>query len=200
MTDWQNRGGTVSAGVQLPPMDLNKEHVFELMSVDTQEGVQTKFGLKNKIKLVWKEADKEEGFHKVWLNFNESYFEKSNLVKFLISASGRPLLPGIPVKLGDFLSIGMRIRAMVQARIDSKTGAPSGYYDFITASVKPANAPVQPLGLTHGAQLQNALLICKGCSNAGDAAFRLAEARASADVVEVFKDANAKGLVKYPIV
>lgn len=207
-TDWQNRGGTMQAGLNLAPMDLNKEHIFELMNVEIQEGVTTKFGIKTKVKTVWKESEKNENYHRVWCNFNESYTEKSNLVKFLQSVSHRPIMPGTPVMLGDFLVIGMRIRVMVQARIDKEKGIPSGYYDFIPASIKPFNtqttmppnpSQIVPIGVSHGPALQNALLIARGSQNAADAAYKFAEARSPLEITQAFRDADKAGLVKYPI-
>lgn len=203
MTDnWQNRGGMVNAGMQLAPIDLNREHMFELMSVAIQEGVTTKFGIKTKVKLVWKEADKTEGFHRVWIQFNESYAEKSNLVKFLTSVSGKPILPGVPTTLGDHLYIGMKIKAMVQARIDVKTGLPSGYYDFMAASIKPGcslttSQSTSP-AVTPSEKVAKALSFAKGAANAGDA-FGLMVGKVPQDCVQEFMAADKRGEIKYPI-
>ena len=199
MTDWQNRGGVVNAG--LPPMDLNKEHVFELMSVDIQEGVQTKYGIKNKVKLVWKEADKEKDFHRVWINFNESYAEKSYLVKFMTSVSGKPILPGVPTTLGDHLYIGMKIKAMVQARIDKDKGTPSGYYDFISASIRTGGSlamPKQTTGQQTVTWQQAIQQYCRGAKSSGDV-FGTLIGKVPNDVIQAFVDADKKGEVKYPI-
>lgn len=200
MADWQNRGGVVNAGMQLTPLDLNKEHIFELMSVDIQEGVTTKFGIKTKVKLVWKEAAKEKDFHRVWLNYNESYAEKSNLVKFLSSASGKPIVPGIPTTLGDHLTIGMKIKAMVQARIDSKSGLPSGYYDFISASIKPAGSLVLPKQVNDitPAWRQAITQHAKGAKSAGDV-WGLVLGKVPQEYIQEFIAADKRGEIKYPI-
>jgi len=78
-------------------MDLNKEHIFQLVSIDFQDGVTETYEGKtqtvNKCKMVWKEADKEKDFHRIWFTANEFYSEKSNLMKFLVAASGKPFVP-----------------------------------------------------------------------------------------------------------
>ncbi|MDD3961299.1 MAG: hypothetical protein PHT77_05490 [Bacteroidales bacterium] len=200
MTDWQNRGGVVQQGITLAPMDMNIEHTFELLSVDIKENVQTPYGIKNKVETVWKESDKDQKeAHRVWLKFNESYAEKSGLVGFIGKISPRPVIPGVNIKLGDYLAIGMRIKAMVQARIDKKTGLPSGYYDFIPASIKPANAPQNVLASESGASLANALLIARGARNSADAAFKLAEAKAPFEITNAFATADRNGKIEYPI-
>lgn len=193
--DWKQRGGAVNAGMQLPPMDLNKEHVFELMSVEIQEGVTTKFGVKNKVKTIWKEAGKSENYHRVWIAFNESYADKSNLVAFLRRVSPKPILPGVVVKLGDYLDIGMKIKCMLQARMDTQTGQPSGYYDFVSASIKPATEP-------HGDGLKTTLAEmlekAKGAKSAGDA-FGLLIGKVSQESIQDFVAADKRGEIKYPI-
>lgn len=196
MTDWKTRGGQVNAGMKLDPLDLNKEHVFELVSVEIKEGVPTKFGIKNKVNLVWKESGKEKDFHRVWTNFNESYAEKSNLVAFLRKVSPKPILPGANVFLGDFLEVGMKIKAMLQNRMDTTTGMPSGYYDFVPASIKPAsqqganNAPPT---------LTEALFIAHGCANGMDALSRLSDAGVKPELIALFLSEDKKGNVKYPV-
>lgn len=200
MTDnWQNRGGKTTAAPMLVPLDLNKEHVFELVSIDFQDGVTETYKGKtqtvNKCKMVWKEADKEKDFHRVWFNANEFYTEKSNLMKFLMAASGKPFVAGVEVKIGDFLTEHHRIKARVTARINKDTGAPNGYYDFIPASIKPATE-------THcGASaegLAKALEIAKGAANAGDA-FALLIGKVPSEVVQEFVAADKAGQVRYPI-
>lgn len=193
-TDWQNRGGTVNAGIQLTPLDLNKEHEFELMSVEIKEGVTTKFGLKNRVQMVWKEAGKDKDYHRIWTNFNESYNEKASLVAFMGKISPRPILPGAPIRLGDYLNIGMRIKTMVQARIDKATGLPSGYYDFMPASIKPYSAPPANTGTT----LSDAIAIVKGAKSSGDA-FALLVGKVPHEVVQQFIAADKAGQIPYPI-
>ena len=200
MTDtWQTRGGMVNAGMQLAPLDLNREHLFELMSVNIQEGVPTKFGIKTKVKLVWKEADKTEAYHRVWIQFNESYAEKSNLVKFLSSVSGKPIIPGVPTTLGDHLYLGMKIKAMIQARIDKDKGVPSGYYDFISASIKPGGA----LTLAKTQQPQTNMMesisrLAKGAKTSGDV-FGLLIGKVPQDTIQEFLSADKRGEIQYPI-
>jgi hypothetical protein len=196
MSDWQNRSGQVNASMQLPAIDLNKEHSFELQSVDIKEGVTTKYGIKNKVNLVWKEAGKETAFHRVWINFNESYAEKSNLIAFLKRVSPKPILPGTIVKLGDYLDIGMKITTMLQTRIDLKTGLPSGYYDFIPASIKPVTSTET---LSNEVLLASALKITQGCVDPMEATNKLFEASAKAEVVQAFLAANKAGTLKFPI-
>ena len=142
--DWRNRGGMVQAGLVLSPMNMNIEHVFELIEVKSKLGIQTPYGIKDKIQLIWKEVGVEKEAHRVWTEFNESYAEKSGLVGFISRASPKPVMPGITLKLGDYLELGMQIRTLVQARIDKKTGLPNGYYDFIPASIKPAGSIALP--------------------------------------------------------
>ena len=197
-TDWQNRGGTVNAGMQLAPLDLNKEHEFELMSVEVKEGVTTKFGIKNRVQMVWKEAGKDKDFHRIWTNFNESYNEKASLVAFLIKVSPRPIIPGTPIRLGDYLVIGMRIKTMVQARIDKVTSLPSGYYDFMPASIKPANASQTPSSAGSTATLADAMVIAKGAKSSGDA-FALLVGKVPNDIIQQFVAADKAGQITYPI-
>lgn len=195
--DWKQRGGQVNVGMQLPPMDLNKEHTFELLSVEIQEGVTTKFGLKNKVKMVWKEAGKDKDYHRVWTNFNESYAEKSSLIAFLRKASPRPILPGAEVRLGDYLDLGMRIRVFLKSRIDGATGQPSGYYDFEPTSIKPANGPQQQ-GAVGGGGLADALRVAKGAKSAGDA-WAMLIGKVPAEAMQAFLAADKAGQITYPI-
>lgn len=195
-TDWQNRGGTVNAGIQLAPLDLNKEHEFELMTVEVKEGVTTKFGIKNKVQMVWKESGKDKDYHRVWTNFNESYNEKASLVGFLMRISPRPILPGAPIRLGDHLTIGMRIKTMVQARIDKTTSLPSGYYDFISASIKPSAAPQSASG--YGSCLADALAKARGAKTSSDA-FALLVGKVPNEVIAQFVAADKAGQITYPI-
>jgi hypothetical protein len=194
-TDWRNRGGQVNAGMQLAPLDLNKEHVFELVSVEIKEGVTTKFGIKNKVNLVWKETGKDKDYHRVWTNFNESYAEKSSLIAFLKKASIKPILPGTIVTLGDYLDIGMKIKTMLQARMDTTTGAPSGYYDFVPASIKPATES-QYGGISAG--IGAAMQYAKGCKNAGDA-FAAMVGKVDTATMQEFVAADKAGKIVYPI-
>jgi hypothetical protein len=198
LADWQTRGGTVQASVQLPPMDLNKEHVFELLEVRVEEGVTTKFGVKTKVKMVWKESGKETEFHRIWISFNESYSEKSNLVAFLTKVSPNPPAMGKDIKLGDHLAIGMRIRAMVKARIDPATGQPNGFYDFVSASIKRFNAiDTQPQ--TSTASLLNARLLTKRAKDRTEALDMLAKANAPKEVVLAFFNADLTNEIVYPV-
>lgn len=192
--DWKQRGGQVNAGMQLAPLDLNKEHVFELMSVEIQEGVTTKFGIKNKVKMVWKESGKDKDYHRVWTNFNESYAEKSNLVAFLKKVSPRPIMPGADIKLGDYLDLGMKIKVILKSRIDTQTGQPSGYYDFEPASIK--SMPVQAHQST--VTLADAIAAAKGATSAGDA-FGLMVGKIPNDIIQQFVAADKSGQIKYPI-
>ena len=192
--DWKQRGGQVNAGMQLDPLDLNREHTFELMSVEIQEGVTTKFGIKNKVKMVWKESGKDKDYHRVWMNFNESYAEKSSLIAFLKKASPKPILPGATVKLGDYLDLGMKIRVILKSRIDTQTGQPSGYYDFEPASIKPAS----PAGATPQMSLADAMVIARGAASAGDA-FALMVGKVPNETIQAFVAADKAGQIKYPI-
>lgn len=193
--DWRTRGGQVNAGMQLTPLDLNKQHTFELMSVEIQEGVTTKFGIKNKVKLVWKESGKDKDYHRVWTNFNESYAEKSNLVAFLRRVSPKPIIPGVDIKLGDYLDLGMKISVMLQNRMDTQTGQPSGYYDFVPASIKPATEPQQ---IASGTTLSDALKAARGATSAGDA-FGLMVGKVPNNIIQEFVAADKRGEIKYPI-
>ena len=202
--DWQNIGGTVQAGLVLSPMDMNVEHVFELQSVEPKMGVQTPFGIKDQIQLVFKEIGKEKDFHRVWVKFNLSFAEKSGLMGFISRASLRPVLPGITIKLGDYLEIGMKISSLVQARIDKKTGLPNGYYDFIPASIKPAGSLAMPkenpvVTQKPDATLANALLLAKGATSGTDAYFKLVEAKCPIELLQGFLVADKAGQIKYPI-
>jgi hypothetical protein len=199
--DWQSRGGTVSAGMVLAPMDMNIEHVFELTAVKFKANMQTPFGIKNKIETIWTESDKsKETAHRVWMTFNESYAEKSGLVGFIGRASPKPIMPGLPIKLGDYLVLGMKIRVLVQARIDPKTGLPNGYYDFIPASIKPVgtqstiqNAPASATSVVEIG------FICKGAQNSMDAYQRLTDACVKPELIALFVSEDKKGAFKYPL-
>lgn len=193
--DWKRRGGQVNAGMQLTPLDLNKEHTFELMSVEIQEGVTTKFGIKNKVKMVWKESGKDKDYHRVWTNFNESYAEKSSLIAFLRKVSPRPIIPGANVILGDYLDLGMKIKVILKSRIDNQTGQPSGYYDFEPASIKPV-ASAQPQSLVMS--LDEAIAIARGATSAGDA-FGLMIGKVPNEVIQQFVASDKAGKIKYPI-
>lgn len=197
-TDWQNRGGTVNAGMQLAPLDLNKEHEFELMNVEVKEGVTTKFGIKNRVQMVWKEAGKDKDYHRIWTNFNESYNEKASLVAFLTKVSPRPIIPGTPIRLGDYLIIGMHIKTMVQARIDKVTSLPSGYYDFMPASIKPANTSQSSFGTGSAISLVDALKLAQGAKNSGDA-FAVMVGKVPNEVIQQFVAEDKAGRIKYPI-
>jgi hypothetical protein len=181
--------------MQLTPMDLNVSHVFELMSVEIKEGVTTKFGIKNQVVMVWKEAGKDKDYHRVWTKFNESYAEKSNLVAFLRRISVKPILPGIDIKLGDYLDLGMKISSMIKNRMDTQTGQPSGYYDFEPASIKPATEPQYGAS---GATLADAIKAAKGATSAGDA-FGLMVGRVPNNIIQEFVAADKRGEIKYPI-
>lgn len=198
--DWRNRGSTYTTAQQLPPMDLNAEHIFELMDVQLKPAQQTKYGLKDKIMLVWKEAGKTDNYHRVWITFNESYHEKAQLMKFLIAVSGRPVVPGVTVRLGDYLSIGMRISARLQARIDRNSGLPSGYYDFVSASIKPAHktSPEPQQGGT-ASVLANAIKTSIGAVDYMDALSKLAAAKVTPEVAQAFIAADKAGQIKYPV-
>jgi hypothetical protein len=133
-TEIENFGFKVAAS-NITELDTSKYHQFELMEVRRLENVQTKFGVKNQIRMTFKEAGKERDFHRVWLTFNESNFEKSNLVRFMSQISGKPIQAGTEVRSGDYLRMGMKVLALVKPRI--RNGEKSGYYDFIMESVKP---------------------------------------------------------------
>jgi hypothetical protein len=208
MSDWKNRGGETTASVQLPPMDLNREHIFELVTLEIQEGVTETYEgeskIVNKVKMIWKESGKDKDFHRVWLTFNEFYSEKSNLMKFLLSASGKVFVPNVRVSLGDFLTDKHQVRAMLKARFDKIKGTPNGYYDFIPASIKPAglNTVFKESGTPVGkpdATLTNALLLAKGATSGTDAYFKLADAKCPPELIAVFVQADKLGQVKYPI-
>lgn len=201
--DWQNRGGQTQASAPLlPPMDLNIVHQFELVSIDFQDGVtETYKGVSkivNKCKMVWKEAGKEKDFHRVWVNVNEFYSEKSNMMKFLMAASGKPFVAGVTVKIGDYLGEHHRIKARVKARINKETGEPNGYYDFVPESIKPAVDP-QLASSKPDASLANALLLAKGASDFNTAMSLLKSARASKEVTMALFQANLDGKVTFPI-
>jgi hypothetical protein len=135
----EGRGGIVTAGMKRAPMDMNVEHIFVLDDVKFKDNVPTQFGPKNKIMMVFKEAGKDGiDAQRVWVNLNESYnIEKSQLIAFLKKVSSKPINAGDTVLLSDHLKVGMKISARVIARLDRDTGAPTGYYDFVPASVKP---------------------------------------------------------------
>ena len=194
--DWKQRGGTVSTGIVLTPMDMNVEHIFELTSIEIKEKVQTPYGIKDKVETSWSEVGKpKENAHRVWLKFNESYADKSGLVGFIRRASPKPILLGATIKLGDYLDLGMKVKVLVQARIDNNTGQPNGYYDFIPSSIKPVT---EPQGATTGATLADLLTIAKGCKTAGDV-FAIAYGKVPATVIQEFVAADKEGKIKYPV-
>jgi len=205
MSDWKNRGGETTASIQLPPMDLNREHIFELVTLEIQEGVTETYEgeskIVNKVKMIWKESGKDKDFHRVWLTFNEFYSEKSNLMKFLLAASGKVFVPNVKVTLGDFLTERHLIKVMLKARFDKIKGTPNGYYDFIPASIKPISAsqsPASPQSGDSSVLLANAMLIVHGCEDAMSATQRLFDAQCKAEVVQVFMAANKEGKITYP--
>jgi len=205
MSDWKNRGGETTASVQLPPMDLNREHIFELVTLEIQEGVTETYEgeskIVNKVKMIWKESGKDKDFHRVWLTFNEFYSEKSNLMKFLLAASGKVFVPNVKVTLGDFLTERHLIKVMLKARFDKIKGTPNGYYDFIPASIKPISAsqpPASPQSGDTSVLLANAMLIVHGCEDAMSATQRLFDAQCKAEVVQAFMQANKEGKITYP--
>jgi len=194
--DWQNRGGTVTTGVVLTPMDLNIEHTFELTDVESKLKQSTPYGIKDQILFTFTELGvPKESAHRVWLKFNESYTEKSNLVAFIKKVSTKPILPGVAIKLGEHLTVGMKVKVLVQARIAKDTGQPSGYYDFIPASIKPAT---EAMGTMSGATLADLLVVAKGCKTAGDV-FAVVYGKVPASVVQEFVAADKRGEIKYPI-
>lgn len=199
-TDWQNRGGTPQTFAKLPPMDLNLEHEFELTEVQAKDNVPDTYNpgkTVNKIITVWKEVNKPiNEAHKIYAEFNEYYSEKASLMKFLCRVTGKPFVPGVHVKLGEYLTIGMRIKARVIAKYNKETGEPTGNYKF-AEGIKPALP--QPVGITYGVDLQNALLIARGAQNATDAAYKLAEARAPKELTDAFQRAVQQGSVTFPI-
>jgi len=205
MSDWKNRGGETTASIQLPPMDLNREHIFELVTLEIQEGVTETYEgeskIVNKVKMIWKESGKDKDFHRVWLTFNEFYSEKSNLMKFLLAASGKVFVPNVKVTLGDFLTERHLIKVMLKARFDKIKGTPNGYYDFIPASIKPISAsqsPASPATGDSSVLLANAMLIVHGCEDAMSATQRLFDAQCKAEVVQAFMQANKEGKITYP--
>jgi len=205
MSDWKNRGGETTASIQLPPMDLNREHIFELVTLEIQEGVTETYEgeskIVNKVKMIWKESGKDKDFHRVWLTFNEFYSEKSNLMKFLLAASGKVFVPNVKVTLGDFLTERHLIKVMLKARFDKIKGTPNGYYDFIPASIKPISAsqsPASPQSGDSSVLLANAMLIVHGCEDAMSATQRLFDAQVKPEVVQVFMAANKEGKITYP--
>ena len=206
MSDWKNRGGETTASIQLPPMDLNREHIFELVTLEIQEGVTETYEgeskIVNKVKMIWKESGKDKDFHRVWLTFNEFYSEKSNLMKFLLAASGKVFVPNVKVTLGDFLTERHLIKVMLKARFDKIKGTPNGYYDFIPASIKPISAspsPASPQSGDSSVLLANAMLIVHGCEDAMSATNKLFERNAKTEVVQAFLAAHKAGTVKFPI-
>lgn len=200
--DWQNIGGVVQQGFSLPPMDMNVEHVFELLEVKPKFQIQTKFGIKDKIQFIWQETGKpEKESHRVWIEFNKSFSEKSNLVAFISKASPKPVMPGSMVLLGEFMVIGMCIRAFVKARIGGD-GMPSGYYDFIPASIKPVGSlalPKEPIAQKPDATLANILLLAHSATSSQEAYFKLAEAKCPPELIQQFLVADKAGIIKYPI-
>jgi len=201
MSDWQNIGGVIQIGFALPPMDMNKEHIFKLLEVKPKPQIQTKFGIKDKIQFIWEEVGpNEKECHRVWIEFNQSFSEKSNLVAFLTKASPKPILSGTPILLGEVMAIGMQIRAFVKARIGDD-GMPNGYYDFIPASIKPlgAQSTITPPLSKPDATLTNALLLAKGAKDSMEAYFKLADAKAPVDLIAIFVQADKLGQVSYPI-
>lgn len=203
--DWQNRGGIVTAGVQLPPMDMNVEHVFELIEVKLKPQVNTPYGIKDKIQFIWKEVGKEKDFHRIWTEFNESYSEKSSLVQFIKQASPKPVVPGVPIKLGEMMCIGMQIKGLVQARFDNKTKLPNGFYDFIPPSVKPAGSlTISKPALDNAQSTTDAVMLAythaRGSKNFDEAYLKLAETKdITTQQVAAFVMADKNGQIKYPI-
>ena len=194
--DWQNRGGTVTTGIVLTPMDLNIEHQFELTDVESKLKQSTPYGIKDQILFTFTELGvPKESAHRVWLKFNESYTEKSNLVAFIKKVSSKPILPGVAIKLGEHLAVGMKVKVLVQARISKDTGQPSGYYDFIPASIKPAT---ETRGGASGATIADALVIAKGAKTSGDA-FAVMVGKVPNNIIQEFVAADKRGEIKYPI-
>ena len=103
----------------------------------------------------------------------------------------------MPLKLGEYMQLGMKIRVMVQARIDKKTGLPNGYYDFIPASIKPAMDQREIVFASPA--LANALLLAKGAKNHQEAMNLLTQAKAPKECVLALFQAHLDGKVDYPI-
>lgn len=205
MTDnWQNRGGIPQQFAKLPPMDLNAEHEFELIDVNTKDNVPDIYNpgkTVNKIITVWKESGKQTEFHKIYAEFNEYYSEKASLMKFLCKVSGKPFVVGTPVKLGEWLYIGMKIKARVLAKYNKDTGEPTGNYKF-AESIKPGGSltisqNASP-AVTPSEKVAKAISFAKGAVNAGDA-FGLMVGKVSQDYIQEFIAADKRGEIKYPI-
>lgn len=203
MTDWQNRGGVAKQYAPLPPMDLNTDHIFELVDVQIKENVPDIYNpgqVVNKITTVWKEADKDINQHKIYAEFNEYYSEKSKLMKFLVSITGKPYVIGVPVKLGEWMYAGMKIKSRVLAKYNRTTGQPTGNYKFEESSIRPGGSitlPKNPSDTTpawKSAISQHA----KGAKSAGDV-WGLALGKVPQEYIQEFIAADKRGEVQYPI-
>lgn len=196
--DWRQRGGKMTEFKPLPPLNLNNQHTFALTKVEVRDQQQTKFGLKNKVLFTWQECGvPKEQAHRVWYNCNESYTEKSSLIKFLQLVSGKKIVGAVEdVKLGDFVELGIEIVSLVKPRID-KEGKLTTYYDFIMESIRPAAAAKQaPIGKPAG--VEQIKLLIKGSADKDTAMISLLDASQSSETIQTFLTMVRNGIITFP--
>lgn len=213
---WKKRGGKMQIYEQLPPLNLEKRYEFELLEVQTKDNQSTTYKgitkVVNKIVMVFIEAGKtkETGGHRVWVNVNESYTPKSKLVEYLVKFSGKQIPEAVDFTLGDFLYKGMKINALLKDRLN-KDSKPTGYYDFITDTIKageiqqqiqqqaqqPAAFPVP--SDTVGVSVENIKLIIKGAKEKDEGMMMLLEAKQSTATCQTYLIAVKNGKITFPV-
>jgi hypothetical protein len=200
--DWRNRSGKVQEFKPLPPMDLNKVHTFALSAVEIKENVTTKFGVKTRVQTTWLEqgVTPKEDAHRVWVTMNESYTEKSTLIKFLAQVTKKKIIGAVEdLRLGDYLELGLEIKAMVKPRI-GQDGKPSGYYDFVMESVTPTRQATLPEAEgTTEMSIDSIKLLIKGAPEKDEAMLILLNAKQPNNVIQKFLLAVRNGKITFPV-
>jgi len=206
---WKKRGGKMQTYEQLPPLNLEKRYEFELLEVQTKDNQSTTYKgvtkVVNKITMIWIESGKKvhEG-HRVWVNVNESYTPKSKLVEYLVKFSGKQISEGVDFTLGDYLYKGMKITALLKDRLN-KDNKPSGYYDFITDTIKAGELqqtiaqPTQAPSDATAVSVEVIKILVKGAKDKDEGMIMLLEAKQSTATCQTYLTAVKNGKITFPV-
>jgi hypothetical protein len=146
------------------------------------------------------------------LNFSEDDAFQSAAIKFFKKIKN-PISEGTYPDWSRYFIPGMRFRGrvVVKQKKDKDNNVVTNYYldiptcrPILPSDMHPDAAATLPANNApktdeKALSLANAKLIVKGCANRSEAVMRLYEAKAPADIMDAFKDADEKKLIAYPI-
>jgi hypothetical protein len=156
---------------------------------------------------VWKECIEKDA-HRIWIRVNESYHEKSDLIKFLRKINAKPIEESYGVQLEEYLTFGMKIKTRVAPKF-GKDGKENGYYGFVIESVKPVvqsnisegleTTFAGPKPIEEPVSLANIMLLIKGAKNYDEAIDKLYAQKQSQRIIATFRVAAQNAKITFPV-